>query len=1311
MKRENVTDNLTNETAATQKRIENVPLRATTNNHNTMKRMKVLLLVLLAAVSPLLLQAQTTESFTYSTNRLVPDGSFSGLSDVRSINTTVGNISSLKVRLKMTGEFNGDMYAYLRHTNGFVVLLNRVGKTASNAFGYGDSGFDVTFQAGAANGDIHAYQNVTTPAAGFPLTGIWQPDGRTNDPVTVTDASTRATSLTNFNGLNGAGEWTLYLADVESGATNMLIQWSLDISGAASPTLTWTNPADITYGTPLSGTQLNATATYNATNVPGTLTYSSPAGTYLNAGNNQTLSVTFTPADTNSFLPVTTSVAVNVTPAPLTITANSTNKVYGAALPTFTASYSGFVNGDTAASLGTPVTLGTSATAASPIGVYPITASGAVGTNYSISYVAGTLTVTTAPLTITANSTNKVYGAALPTFTASYSGFVNGDDASSLGTAVTLGTTASASSPVGTYPITASGAVGTNYSISYVAGTLAVTTAPLTITANSTNKVYGAALPTFTASYSGFVNGDDASSLGTPVTLGTSATAASPIGVYPITASGAVSTNYSISYVAGTLTVTTAPLTITANSTNKVYGAALPVFTASYSGFVNGDDASNLGTPVTLGTTASAASPIGDYPITASGAVGTNYSISYVAGTLTVTTAPLTITANSTNKVYGAALPTFTASYSGFVNGDTAASLDTAVTLGTTASASSSVGTYPITASGAVGTNYSISYVAGTLTVTTAPLTITANSTNKVYGAALPAFTASYSGFVNGDTAASLGTPVTLGTSATAASPIGVYPITASGAVGTNYSISYVAGTLTVTTAPLTITANSTNKVYGAALPVFTASYSGFVNGDTAASLGTPVTLGTTASASSPVGIYPITASGAVGTNYSISYMAGTLTVTTAPLTITANSTNKVYGAALPVFTASYSGFVNGDTAASLGTPVTLGTTASASSPVGTYPITASSAVGTNYFITHVNGTLTVTPGVITITADDKSKAFGQALPVFTATYSGFVLSQGTNDLTGLASVTTTATATSNVGAYPITASGATSTNYTFSYVGGTLTITQSLSSGAVVSSANPAVPGTNVTFSMTVNAVAPGAGTPTGTVNFRIDGGILGAGTLFGGVATFTTNNLALGSHTVVAEYAGNLNFVGTTNALAQAQVINTPPVAGKVTIERSPTTSVKVRLSTLLASCSDADGDTLTPTVSSTSASNATVTVSGGWVFYTPPAGFTNADSFTYTITDGRGGSAVGTVTVAIHVDNSPSQNLTITDLDNGSYRISGNGISGYTYRLQYSDTAAPFNWVNMFGGSVTADSTGKFEYIDTTGGSSRFYRTVYP
>src|SRR5256714_12723657 len=112
-------------------------------------------------------------------------------------------------------------------------------------------------------------------------------------------------------------------------------------------------------------------------------------------------------------------------------------------------------------------------------------------------------------------------------------------------------------------------------------------------------------------------------------------------------------------------------------------------------------------------------------------------------------------------------------------------------------------------------------------------------------------------------------------------------------------------------------------------------------------SLVTPPTVSTTATTASGVGTYPITASGAVaGGNYTISYANGSLTVTPAALTVTADDKTKAYGAANPALTVRYSGFVNGDTVASLTTPPAISTTATTASAVGAYPIAASREAG-----------------------------------------------------------------------------------------------------------------------------------------------------------------------------------------------------------------------------------------------------------------------------------------------------------------------------------------------------------------------------
>src|SRR5262249_12053671 len=88
------------------------------------------------------------------------------------------------------------------------------------------------------------------------------------------------------------------------------------------------NPADITYGTALSGTQLNATA-----NVAGAFTYTPPATTVLNAGNAQALSVNFVPTDTANYNNASKNVSINVLKATPTITwSNPANINYGTAL-------------------------------------------------------------------------------------------------------------------------------------------------------------------------------------------------------------------------------------------------------------------------------------------------------------------------------------------------------------------------------------------------------------------------------------------------------------------------------------------------------------------------------------------------------------------------------------------------------------------------------------------------------------------------------------------------------------------------------------------------------------------------------------------------------------------------------------------------------------------------------------------------------------------------------------------------------------------------------------------------------------------
>ena len=146
-----------------------------------MKTKKVLLGFFPVLASALTAHAQNFETYTFTTfggqpSLAIADGTASGVSDLRRLSSSITAIRSLTVSLNISGEFNGDLYAYLRHDSGFSILLNRPGRTADSPSGYGDSGLNITLSDFATR-DIHSYRAVVTPAAGSPLTGTWRPTG------------------------------------------------------------------------------------------------------------------------------------------------------------------------------------------------------------------------------------------------------------------------------------------------------------------------------------------------------------------------------------------------------------------------------------------------------------------------------------------------------------------------------------------------------------------------------------------------------------------------------------------------------------------------------------------------------------------------------------------------------------------------------------------------------------------------------------------------------------------------------------------------------------------------------------------------------------------------------------------------------------------------------------------------------------------------------------------------------------------------------------------------------------------------------
>jgi hypothetical protein len=433
------------------------------------------------------------------------------------------------------------------------------------------------------------------------------------------------------------------------------------------------------------------------------------------------------------------------------------------------------------------------------------------------------------------------------------------------------------------------------------------------------------------------------------------------------------------------------------------YGDSSPVYAYTTAGWVNAAEQMNSATLLTGVTVSASATNAGVHVdnIIATGGVARNYAMTYVAGTLTINKATLTATLQNAAKVIGDVDPAFVFAFAGFKNGDTTATANIASpTVSIAGGSPVSAGAYAITASGGSSTNYVLSpaHTGSTSSVFTVipaqQLLITLDANDSVvYGAATPSITVSSakystengSGGYNVYSLSSLtnttghtwtgvdainGGQIStfiVNTARTQYSAVGTYAtgLAASAGYYGNYIVSvknsnnvavtpnyltavFTPGVLTVTPAPLTITANNDGKVYGTTTTATNAvSYMGTSATGGVASFTSTGLLGTdsitsvslssagaVAAATIGAGPYAINISNAQGVglnNYAITYSAGSLTVGQAILTIAAAADSKVYGTTTTTNSLVYtgnavssatgfttSGLVNGDAIYSL---------------------------------------------------------------------------------------------------------------------------------------------------------------------------------------------------------------------------------------------------------------------------------------------------------------------------------------------------------------------------------------------------------
>ncbi len=160
--------------------------------------------------------------------------------------------------------------------------------------------------------------------------------------------------------------------------------------------------------------------------------------------------------------------------------------------------------------------------------------------------------------------------------------------------------------------------------------------------------------------------------------------------------------------------------------------------------------------------------------------------------------------------------------------------------------------------------------------------------------------------------------------------------------------------------------------------------------------------------------------------------------------------------------------------------------------------------------------------------------------------------------------------------------------------------------------------------------------------------------------------------------------------------------------TLKNTPASFANAKL---LAGATDADSNTLTVTAAATTTAGASAVWSSTAVSYTPPQDFTGTDSYTFTVSDGNGGTAVGTVTVTVTANGGVSPNVVSgPSYSSGMFRVTFAGIPNYVYTVQYAESPSG-TW--SFLKYATAGADGQFEVTDELPQNTpaRYYRTVRP
>ncbi|MER2998157.1 MBG domain-containing protein [Pontibacter populi] len=569
------------------------------------------------------------------------------------------------------------------------------------------------------------------------------------------------------------------------------------IINKANQTIAWNNPANITYGTALSATQLNAILSAG----DGALTYLTALNTVLDAGNGQTLTVTA--AATTNYNQAQASVTINVLKAsPVVNLTVGGPYTYDGNAKTITSAEVTGVNSTNLGSATVTYKQGETIVAApTNAGSYEVLATFAENTNYNAAQATGTLIINKAEASFAVSDvTGKVYnGAAQPITVSTVPSGLAGVSVKYLQHSNEVQASAVVNAGDYTYEVSLD---NPNYAAAPVSNSFTIAKAPsqTVITINGSSFTYtGAPIEPATVS----VTGAGGLNLSPGATYSNNTNAGDATASYSF-AGGA---NHEPSYDSKTFTIGKATLTIAASNATRIYGDQNPAFAGSIvSGNVQGESFA-----VTAGSAADAASGVGTYPIVpeVTGATLANYTVVKNNGTLTITERPITITADAgQTKVYGENDPatfTYQITAGNLVNNDQLSGV-------LARDPGNDVAAYTITQNTLAATaNYTLTYVGAYFTVTPRAVTVAADAKSKVYGSVDPelTYTVSSGSVITGDNFDGE-------LQRAPGENVNTYTVTlGSLSLGSNYTLSLAPGALfTITPKSLVASISASDKVY-----------------------------------------------------------------------------------------------------------------------------------------------------------------------------------------------------------------------------------------------------------------------------------------------------------------------------------------------------------------------------------------------------------------------------------------------------------------------------------------------------------------